>query len=130
MTPSSFSVRFDRVPRLLAAWVELGLVPEAVVYEGDPEAFALASNIARRHLSKGQRAMVAAQAHRIKNIRRSLSDIADEVGVAKASIGHANTVLDWVPGLAADVVSGALPLNKAYDIARERNGVHSHAHMS
>jgi N6-adenosine-specific RNA methylase IME4 len=45
-----------------AACAELGLVADLVEYDGDdPLAFVLSKNLARRHLSESQRAMVAAQ---------------------------------------------------------------------
>ncbi len=70
--------------------------------------------------------MIAAQSNRLSVTKgNSTRDVGTEVGVSNKSISYANTVLDWVPGLAGDVVSGALPLNKAYDIARERNDVTS-----
>ena len=77
---------FDGRNRLRAC-IELGLVPEAVIYDGDPEAFALATNIARRHLSKGQRATIAAQAHQSK-IDNDQHAIAESVGVAQSYVGH------------------------------------------
>ncbi len=72
------------------ACIELGLVPEAVIYDGDAEAFALATNIARRHLSKGQRAMIAAQARRLlKN--NTQAEAAEAIGVQRSYLAQADT---------------------------------------
>ena len=44
------------------ACAELGLVPDLVEFDGDdPLAFVLSENLARRHLTESQRAMIAAQ---------------------------------------------------------------------
>ncbi len=43
----------------LRACEELGVDPATVVYEGEPVAFVVSLNIARRHLNENQRGMVA-----------------------------------------------------------------------
>lgn len=101
----------------LAACHMIGMQPEFVTYDGDDaEGYALAVNIARRHLTKGQIAMVSARA-----LSRNYSqrEIADQANVSQSRVRQAAVVLDHAPGLADPVVSGALTLDKAYDQARE-----------
>ncbi|MBA3742498.1 hypothetical protein [Sporichthya sp.] len=63
-------------------------------------------NIARRHLSKGQQAMIAAKARFVSN--QSQRDMARDLGLAQGRIAYASTVLDHAADLAAQVVAGAL----------------------
>jgi RNase H-fold protein (predicted Holliday junction resolvase) len=87
-------------------------------YDGDdPDGYALAVNIARRHMSASQRAIVVARAVRLAGI--SQRDGAQRFNLNQARIGQANTVLDYAPDLADQVVAG-LPLHEAYRTARER----------
>jgi hypothetical protein len=74
-------------------------------------AFILSSNVARRHLSKGQQAMAVAQARLFSN--RSMQEAADTVGSSKVRVVQAVTVLDYTPDLADAVLGGATPLNDA-----------------
>ncbi len=60
--------------------------------------------------------MVAAQARRVFNTQTQ-REVADASGTSQGYVKNADAVLDWVPGLAADVVSGAVPLNKGYNSA-------------
>ncbi|MFB4280788.1 ParB/RepB/Spo0J family partition protein [Nonomuraea sp. MTCD27] len=95
-----------------------GIEPSFVSYEGDdPDGYALAVNIARRHLTKGQIAMVAAQAL-LKN--SSQKEAASRAGVSQQYVGHAQVVLKFAPDLADAVSAGTKPLNEAYEVARER----------
>lgn len=105
----------------LAACEKAGVKPEFTVYEGDdPGGYALAVNIARRHLTKGQ-AMVAARALLLSN-NGSQSAAAKSLGLSQGRISHAKSVLDHAPDLADGVVSGATSLDEAYKVARERKG--------
>jgi ParB/RepB/Spo0J family partition protein len=102
----------------LAACALVEVKPAFMTYDGDdPGGYALAVNIARRHLTKGQQAMVAARALLVSN--SSQSSIANSVRVSQGRIGQAVTVRDHAPDLADAVVAGAMGLDEAYRIARE-----------
>jgi ParB-like chromosome segregation protein Spo0J len=61
----------------LAACALAGVEPEFVTYDGpDPDGYALAVNIARRHLTSGARAIIAAKAARLsgKSTRESAAE--------------------------------------------------------
>lgn len=104
--------------RLMACQVA-GVEPEFTTYDGDdPDGYALSVNIARRHLTKGQQAMVAARAARIS--KKYQEAAAREYGVSQPRISYANVVLSFAPDLADAVVAGAKQLNDAYREARER----------
>jgi nucleoid-associated protein YgaU len=61
-----------------------GVEPAFTTYEGeDPAGYALAVNIARRHLSKGQLAMVAARARSVSD--RSAREVAQLAGTSLVS---------------------------------------------
>jgi len=92
--------------------------PQFTTYDGDdPDGYALAVNITRRHMSASQRAIVVARAVRLAGI--SQRDGAQRFKLNQARIGQANTVLDYAPDLADQVFAG-LPLHEAYRTARER----------
>lgn len=105
--------------RLTACW-QAGVEATFEKYEGDdPDGYALAVNLARRHMTKGQQAMVAARAL-ILNIKGTQTTVAKAAGVSQPSVGHAAVVLEHAPDLADAVVAGATSLNDAYRIARDR----------
>ena len=94
-------------------------MPDFVTYDGvDPAGYALACNIQRRSLTKGQAAMIAAKALLVSS--KTQAQAASEVGVAQQRISQARTVLEHAPDLADAVITGAKPLDEAYRIARER----------
>lgn len=90
-----------------------GVKPEFTTYEGDdPDGYALSVNIARRHLTKGQQAMVLA--------RSGIEYRNDtQAPVSKQRVSHARVVRDHAPDLADSVITGAMGLDEAYRIARE-----------
>lgn len=99
-----------------------GVEPQFVTYDGDdPSGYALAVNINRRHLTQGQKAMIAAKANFFlgKNWGAS-QEVASQAGVSGSRISKASAVLDYAPELADLVISGATPLNQAYDVAKFR----------
>ena len=71
-------------------------------------------NVARRHLSKGQKAMAAAIAHALKinefGIKQKAAKI---VNVDRSYVSQAATVLEYAPDLASAVLSGLKPLIEA-----------------
>lgn len=91
-----------------------GVEPDFVTYDGDdPAGYALAVNIARRHLTKGQQAMVLAQSGiEYRNDTQA--------PVSKQRVSHARVVRDHAPDLVDGVIAGAMGLDAAYQIARER----------
>jgi ParB-like chromosome segregation protein Spo0J len=105
----------------LAACEIAGIEPRFTTYEGsDPDGYALAVNIARRHLNKGQIAMVAARALLLSNNDDASQDrAARAVGVSQPRVSQASTVLTHAPDLADAVVFGVTSLNEAYEVARK-----------
>lgn len=96
-----------------------GVQPTFTTINGqDPVAFILSSNVARRHLSKGQQAMAVAKTRLVSN--RSAAAAAETVGVSKARVVQASTVLNYAPDVADSVLTGATSLDSAYEIARRR----------
>ncbi len=92
--------------------------PRFETYDGDdPDGYALAVNIARRHLTKGKQAMIAARALSVSE--NSAISVAKSIGVSKGRIGQAVTVRDHAPGLVDAVISGATGLDEAYKTARD-----------
>jgi ParB/RepB/Spo0J family partition protein len=103
----------------LAACEPLGVTPEVVIYDGDdPDGYALTVNLARRHLSKGQRAMLAAQAADVTG--QTQREVAAAQKLSTGRVGQAATVLDHAPDLANAVVAGARSLDDAYKEAQDR----------
>lgn len=106
----------------LAACHLAGLEPRFETYDGDdPDGYALAVNIARRHLTKGQQAMIAARFQVTRNL--SLRKTAKTADLNRERVRQAAAVLDHAPDLADSVVSGATSLDAAYDTARDRKRV-------
>lgn len=103
----------------LAACKLAKVEPLFTVYEGDdPDTYALTVNLARRHMSKGQQAMIAATASfKMKGPAQALAEAS---GVPASGISKGRTVLEHAPDLVEQVVAGALPLHEAYKAARER----------
>jgi len=103
----------------LAACEQAGVEPSYVDYDGDdPDGYALAVNIQRRNLTKGQQAMVAARSCKVS--LQSTRKVANGLGMSAQRITQANVVLDHAPDLVDAVVTGATGLDEAYKVARER----------
>lgn len=100
----------------LKACEMVGVMPRFETYEGDPIAFIWSINDKRRHMTKGQRAMVAALAdpegHQGKKTSLKINEVS-EAYVRKARIVHRHA-----PDLALPVRDGSISLAEAYDIAR------------
>ena len=84
----------------------------------DPLGFILASNVTRRHLSKGQRVMATSMALRVSG--KTQQQAAKETRLSQQAISNANVVLDWAPELGDAVLNGATPLDYAYQQAQDR----------
>ena len=103
----------------LAACRMAGVEPRFASLNGhDPVAYILSSNISRRNLTKGQRAM--AVAHLCPETGQSVRDAADMAGVGKSRVSQANTVLRHAPELADAVMAGTISLDEAYKEAKQR----------
>lgn len=101
----------------LAACDRAGVKATATVYDGpDPDGYALAVNIERRNITKGQRGVILARF--LEKHPAVLRHVANEV--SKATISKANVVLRHAPDLVEGVESGYVPLNEAYEEARAR----------
>ncbi len=73
-----------------------GIEPVFTTYDGDdPAGAALAVNIAHRHLTKGQQAVIAARALRV--LKQNMRGGAKEYGISASRIAYASTVLDYTP---------------------------------
>lgn len=104
----------------LAACKLAKVEPEFVVYAGDEEqldTYALTVNIARRHMSKGSLAMVAAKAIFLRN--KTQVEMAQAWGITQAKISIAGIVQEYAPELVDAVIAGA-SLNDAYEFAHAR----------
>jgi len=96
-----------------------GVTPQFAFYDSDDlDGFVLAVNIARRHMSKGQRAMVVAQACLVS--KQPQREAGAQHGVSASRIAQASTVIKHAPELVNLVVSGAISLDDAYADARAR----------
>jgi hypothetical protein len=99
----------------------VGVEPDFVELGGsDPVAFILSANLARRHMTKGQRAMAGVMALSVNN---SQSKVASVVGVDRSYVSQARQVLDADTQLADQVLAGTIPLNEAYDTISDRRGL-------
>lgn len=103
----------------LAACELAGVEPTFTTHDGDdPSGYALAVNLQRRNLTKGQTAMVAARA--VFETNTTATSAANATGSSRSRIEYAKTVIEFAPDLADAVVAGATGLDEAYRIARER----------
>jgi hypothetical protein len=78
----------------------------------------LASLHRRRHMNKGQRAMIAAKICFFK--KQSIREAEKSVKVSNSQIAYGLVVLAHAPDLADSVIAGAETLNAAYAKAQER----------
>jgi ParB-like chromosome segregation protein Spo0J len=95
-----------------------GVDPKFTTINGqDPVAYILSSNIARRHMNKGQRAMAVAKACSFSE--QSQRRAAASIGIAAGYVGQAAIVIEYAPDITTEVLAGTLSLNDAYAIAQE-----------
>lgn len=106
----------------LAACERAGVEPRYTTYAGDdPDTYALSANLTRRHLNKGQRAMIAVMAYDFSETEKSSGDkgtLAQQAGVAFSRLSSAFTVLEHAPELVDAVIAGG-SLDQAYRYARK-----------
>ncbi|MGW0711569.1 plasmid replication/partition related protein [Streptomyces sp. NPDC002643] len=102
----------------LAACEIADVEPRFTTYTGsDPEGLILTHNLRRRHISKGQQAMIVAMARFFSE--HSLRHQAKVHSVSLTRLSNAATVLKHNPHLAEQVRIGTLSLDTAYSIVRE-----------
>ena len=110
-----------------AACLEAGIEPRFEAFNGaDPLAFVVSLNLARRHLSESQRAMVAAKIATLKDGQRSdlvqglpIGRAAEMLNVGERSVARAKSVLDeGVPELIDKVERGDVSASAAAEVAR------------
>ncbi|MBO3674004.1 plasmid replication/partition related protein [Streptomyces sp. NEAU-YJ-81] len=102
----------------LAACEIAGVEPRFATYTGsDPKGLVLAHNLRRRHISKGQQAMIVAMARSFSE--HSLRHHAKLHSVSLTRLSNAATVLKHHPHLAEQVRVGNLSLDAAYSTVRE-----------
>ena len=104
-----------------AACALAGVEPRFTTFEGsDPDGYALDVNVARRHLSKGQKAMAYAMVH--PNTQQGKKDEATSQifgEVSREFLRQARAILKHQSELAPKVMAGDMPLNDAYQLALE-----------
>jgi ParB/Sulfiredoxin domain len=98
-----------------------GVEPQVEELNGtDPVAYILATNVNRRHLTKGQRAMAVAKLYpegeKTSPGKKSKTAemLLENKSISGTAISQARTVLRWLPELADLVMAGSKPLNEAY----------------
>ncbi|MFJ1845540.1 ParB/RepB/Spo0J family partition protein [Streptomyces sp. NPDC088146] len=103
----------------LAACKIAGVEPHYTAYTGgNPVALILSHNVVRRHVSKGQQAMITAMACSVSG--HSLRTLATLHGLSRSRLSAANIVLRHAPDLADQVRSGGLGLDAAHATALQR----------
>jgi hypothetical protein len=84
----------------------------------DPVAYIWSVNVARRHMSKGQIALTAAQVR--FETKQTVRAAAKLSGVSPARLAYAELVIQYAPDLVPGIVAGSAFLDAAYKIAQER----------
>lgn len=103
----------------LAACKLAGIEPRFTTYDGhNPTGLIFSNNVVRRHISKGQQAMITAVACSLSG--HSLRTQAKLHDISRSRLSAANVVLQHAPDLAERVRLGKLGLDAAHDQARER----------
>ncbi len=87
----------------------------------DPVSFIVSSNINRRHMTKGQRAMAVAVLYPdSQKLRRKGSSPLKNEELKSAYLSQARTVLKYAPEHSETVLAGGMALNDAYTEAKTR----------
>lgn len=104
-----------------AACRRAGVEPTFTTLNGqEPVAFILSQNLARRHMTQGQRAVAVAKARKTVTMTVSAKSMASTMGIGEATQNRANVVVDHAPDLADQVLVGLIELPEAYEKARAR----------
>jgi ParB-like chromosome segregation protein Spo0J len=83
----------------------------------DPVAFILSANMARRHLTKGQIAMLAVESL-VETTQVNQHETATAYGVSQARIAQAHLIRDYASDQVDGVISGAVHFDNALEEAR------------
>lgn len=103
----------------LAACRIAGVEPTFDKFDGDdPDGYALAVNVTRRHLTQGQRAVVVAQLHKLCNYGDQ-SLLAHQHGVPQQRLSAALLIVEVSTDLADQVLSGIKSFDAAHKEAQE-----------
>jgi ParB/RepB/Spo0J family partition protein len=103
------------------ACLRAGVIPDYVLLDGaDPVTYIVSANINRRHMSKGQRAMVVARL--LETNKATQQTASRQAGMSQPLISQARTVLHYASDLAPQVIAGHLSLENAYGEAKVRKG--------
>lgn len=96
-----------------------GIAPTSTDLNGtDPVTYIIAANVHRRHLSKGQLAMVVARIYPTpQQGKAGASLVSKEVGISEARLSQARLVLRVTPSVADRVMAGTLALDAAFKAA-------------
>jgi hypothetical protein len=95
----------------------------------DPFIFIFSRNSKRRHMTKGQRAMVAAKAREHDGRAKkspdsgdfiSIAEMAKTAGISHSLLGQACSVLEYAPEYVDAVIVGTAALDVAYGEAKDR----------
>ncbi len=107
------------------ACIDAGIEPRFEQFsDRDPLAFVVSLNLARRHLSESQRAIVAAKIATLKDGQRSdlvqglpIGRAAEMLNVGKRSVARAKAVLDeGIPELAIAIERGEISVSAAAEL--------------
>ena len=108
----------------LAACKIISYEPEVIELDGDIDAYIISSNINRRHMTKGQKAMAVAMiypdAEHGGARDKGVSSLKNKLEFNKGYISQARTILKYAIDLSENVLSGSKPLSEAYKKALER----------
>jgi ribosomal protein L37AE/L43A len=90
--------------------------------DGDPDGYALAVNINRRHLKASARHLIAEMARRLggPKLGQSSRQTAKALDVSHNRLNEAGVVLDYAPDLVEKIFAGGMTLQQAAEIARPR----------
>ncbi|MFJ3649047.1 hypothetical protein [Streptomyces murinus] len=103
----------------LAACKIAGVEPRFTTYTGNnPTALILSNNLFRRHISKGQEAMITVMACSFSG--HSLRDMSKLHGLSRSRLSAANVVLKHSPDLAEQVTESEITLADATAALNER----------
>jgi len=106
----------------LAGCALAGVSPDFATLNGeDAIRYILSLNLARRHLTKGQRALLVARSQRHEETLHAstIVDTAARFQLSRDLLFDANVIVDFAPELADRVIAGTLPFARALDDAQE-----------
>jgi protein gp37 len=133
---SAGHVLLDGRNRLQAAAALRLEPPVRLIDPPDELAYVLSENVERRHLTVGQRAMLAEKiansphggavyAKKPLDItnRISIKQAAEQVSTNPKAVSFARTIRDWAPAVAKQVEAGTTSLEHGYEIARQNKKI-------